>query len=191
MLLKLSENTWTSYSILPEKMTLSEEEFKKLWEERPEKASKVIIYGKEMDVPRRQQSYGISYRFSGTINRAKEFIPIIQKYLDYANEIDTSEGIFNMALVNWYKDGDEYIGHHSDDEKQLISNSPIYCFSFGHARDFLLKNKTTGEVKKLILENNSLVVMGGECQKTHTHSIPKRKKVKEARISITLRKFIV
>jgi len=186
----LTENTWYSYSILPKDMKMNLEEYQQFWDEQPEESSEVIIYGKKMKVPRKQQSYGISYSFSGTLNQSIPMTPLIQKYIDYANSIDDSDGEFNMALVNWYEDGNSYIGFHSDDERQILDKSPIYCFSFGATRDFQFKEKSSGQtVANIPLENNSLVIMGGDCQKTHKHAIPKRLKVKTSRISITLRKF--
>lgn len=183
--------SWYAYCILPDEMKLSPEEFQQLWDEQPEEASTMIVYGQTIEVPRKEQSYGISYNFSGKVHSAKPFTPLIQKYIDFANAIDDSPGTFNMAFLNWYVNGESYIGFHSDDETQLIKDSPIYCFSFGATRDFRFKDKNTNEtIVTIPLENNSLIVMGGKCQSTHKHSVPKRLKVKHPRISITLRKFI-
>ncbi len=186
-----SKKSWIIQSSLDNDLKLEGKQFELLWDSHPIKKGIVKIFGKEIETPRWQQSYGISYSFSGTTNNALPITPLIQKFINWANSHDQSEGEFNMALVNWYLNGDDYIGHHSDDEKQLIPNSPIYCFSFGADRDFILKNKVTKENIKLKLTDNSLIIMGGTCQKTHTHSIPKRKKINNKRISITLRKFKV
>lgn len=103
---------------------------------------------------------------------------------------------FNMALVNWYLNGEDYIAAHSDDERQLVPGEPIACFSFGATRKFHLRPKDGMVARKgaqkvdLMVEDGSLLIMGGECQRTHTHSIPVSKKVKDSRISITLRKFV-
>lgn len=40
-----------------------------------------------------------------------------------------------------------------------------------------------------MLENNSVLVMGGTCQKTHKHGITKNPKIKNYRISLTFRVF--
>ena len=186
-----TNKSWIKYfPSIPETLSLNKEQFEKLWNLHPKEKGIVKIMGKEIETPRWQQAYGQSYAFSGTVNKALPFHPIILKYVNWANEQTKNEkGEFNMALLNWYENGDHYIGHHSDDEKQLIRKSSIYCFSFGASRDFVLKNKITKENTKVELHNNSLIIMGGKCQKTHTHTLPKRKKVNEKRISITLRKF--
>ena len=49
--------------------------------------------------------------------------------------------------------------------------------------------KATKKKQTFLLENNSVFVMGGTCQKTHKHGLPKRKKVKDYRISLTFREF--
>lgn len=188
----LNPNTsWIKYNNnISNELKVDKKDFEILWNLHPIEKGKIKIFNKEIETPRWQQSYGISYKFSGTINIAEEIPEIINKYIIWANSVDTSEGEFNMALVNWYEDGNHYIGEHSDDEMQLINNSPIYCFSFGEERDFILINKKDRTDKtKLYLENNSLIIMGGTCQKTHKHTLPKRLRKKNRRISITLRKF--
>ena len=105
----------------------------------------------------------------------------------------TPRASYNMALVNWYKDGEDYISPHSDNERQLIPGEPIACFSFGATRNFRLRPKKEiegGVSADFFLEHGSLVIMGGNCQQTHEHSIPISKRVTRSRVSITLRKFI-
>lgn len=180
-------SSWIKYLDIPDNLKLNESDFEELWKLRPDDDQYIKIFNKMTKIPRKQQTYGISYCFSGVCFDALPIPEIIKPFIEYANNLE--QGTFNMALVNWYSDGEEYIGFHSDDEKQLITNSPIYCFSFGCPRDFILKSKNSKDEKlKLILDNNSLVIMGGTCQKTHLHSIPKRKN-KTRRISITLRQF--
>ncbi len=170
--------------------------FELLWNLHPKEYNTIKIFNKTVKLPRWQQVYGLSYKFSGIVNKPQEIPKIIQNYIDYANMLEQKKdnfdgNLFNMALVNWYLNGSHYISYHSDDEPELIKNSPIYCFSFGQERDFLLKSNKDKNVEKIVLENNSLIIMGGTCQITHKHSIPKRchKKCPEKRISITLRKF--
>ncbi len=94
-----------------------------------------------------------------------------------------------MLLINWYRDGNDYIGMHSDDEKQMKAETPVATVSLGTQRDFFLVEKKTKKKQVFKLENNSVFVMGGTCQKTHKHGLPKRKKIKTYRISLTFREF--
>ena len=54
-----------------------------------------------------------------------------------------------MLLINWYMNGDDYISMHSDDEKQLVNNSPIVSISLGDTRTFILQNNETREKKNM------------------------------------------
>lgn len=106
-----------------------------------------------------------------------------------------NEDIYKMCLVNWYRDGNDYIGFHSDDEKQIIDGTPIYSISIGAKRKFILKkrnniNDDCLDNYELDLENGSLVIMCGFCQKTHQHSVPKSKKDIGMRINFTFRAFL-
>lgn len=172
----------------------NKEEFELLWNLKPHNRPKIKIFNKLIETPRWFQSYGEDYIFSGIKHESTQINDFIQKYINYANSLEEKEddfdgNYFNMVLINWYKDGEDYIGFHSDNEKQLIENSSIYCFSFGCNRDFIIKSIKSSNKEIINLENNSLIIMKGTCQKTHKHSIPIRKKIKERRISITLRKF--
>jgi len=94
--------------------------------------------------------------------------------------------------VNWYLDGGQYIGPHSDDVTELLPQSEIYSLSFGATRDFLFEDKKASAPRKktvVSLENGTLVIMGGTCQATHKHSVPKDKLVKTRRINVTFRSF--
>ena len=81
------------------------------------------------------------------------------------------------------------MGWHSDDEKEIIENSTIASFSLGEIRTFKLKHKQTKQIKSFQLENGSLLLMRNETQKYWVHSLPKSKKIKNARLNITFRKI--
>jgi alkylated DNA repair dioxygenase AlkB len=74
-----------------------------------------------------------------------------------------------------------YIGHHSDDTRQLESNSTIYSFSYGQTRDFVIQSKNKDFRKVISLQNNTYLKMGGEIHKYYKHSVPKRKNANRKR----------
>jgi hypothetical protein len=97
-----------------------------------------------------------------------------------------------------YEDKKHCIGWHSDNEKQLIPGAPIYSFSFGATRRFLVKSKIKKDDKlAFVMTNNSLVVMGGNTQQQYVHSVPRLGKREERntpsmvgrRINVTFRFF--
>ena len=74
------------------------------------------------------------------------------------------------------------IGWHSDDERQLVPGSPVFSLSWGATREFEVKPLEKSKLRapsvngarvRLDLQNGDLVVMGGNCQKTHAHCIRK------------------
>jgi alkylated DNA repair dioxygenase AlkB len=105
-----------------------------------------------------------------------------------------------MLLLNWYQDGNHYIGYHRDDEKQLLQTATgesfVFSISFGATREFSLKpvNESVGHVSsRLVLRHGDALLMGGRCQKTHKHSILRVNGKKGAmlgrRINMTFRVF--
>lgn len=174
------------YSQIPKDLQLSKEGYKNLWDLHPEEYGQIHLFNKTINTPRWFQNYGHSYKFSGMDHEAQPIPIILQPFIDYVNSLEPTFN-YNGILVNWYKNGSHYIGKHSDDERSLVKNSPIYCFSFGQERKFVVDNKEEKYVYKLL--NNSLIVMGGECQKYYKHSITKTKKSCNSRISVTIRAF--
>lgn len=93
-------------------------------------------------------------------------------------------------VINWYMDGTNHIGAHADDENQLVPDSSIYSFSFGATRDFVVTSKRDKTFKLVLpLEHNACIVMGGSMQKYYKHAVPKRLRVKEPRINVTMRLY--
>ncbi len=164
-------------------------DFDKLWDLHPIKYHTIYYKGRAVETPRWQQAYGKSYNYSGTTNIALPIPELLQSILDWSNDNDTSNYPFNTMLLNWYLNGSHSIAPHSDDTRQLVDKSSIWCFSFGQIRKFILENKQTLEKTNIDLEHNSLITMNDNTQDEYRHSIPKTKKVIDKRISITLRKF--
>jgi len=130
---------------------------------------------------------------------AKKIPEELKCYLDIANKSTYhAEFNFNEIFVNWYQDGNHYIGPHSDDESSLYHNDKgetiVYSITLQEEpgnRIFRLKPKSKGNKDRLDIPllNGQIVVMGGLCQKTHTHQVPKTKKNVGRRINITIRAF--
>lgn len=184
----ISKKSWYIYDKLPSELQLNSEDFEKFYNTKPEKKHKIYIGGKYIDQPRYSQSYGKDYIYSNTISKSLPFTENLTKYVIYANNMGNN---YNMALVNWYENGNSYIGWHSDNEKQIKKQSSIMSITFGAERDFQIREKTNKKNKiNIKLENNSYLIMGGDFQKEFQHQLPKRLKCKEKRINITLREFI-
>lgn len=167
-------------------------DFEELWNLHPEEYGEVILYGKRMKTPRWQQSYDLPYNFSGMLHDALPLPDQFKPFLDWANSLGLGE--FNQKLINWYSNGHHYIGAHSDDEKQLVPNSPIVSISLGAERKFRLRLKgAKGIYKDILLPDRTALIMAGQFQKELTHEIVKisGKKGEKVgrRINITFRQF--
>ena len=152
---------------------------------------KINMYGKEIYVPRYSAWYADenkSYTYSGTTFKPKKW----NKGLLYITErIENTLNLsFNSVLMNWYRDGEDWMGWHADDEKELGTNPIIASVNFGEERDFLIKSNETNEKITIPLKHGTLLIMSGKLQHHWKHSVPKRKKRKNARFNLTFRTII-
>lgn len=118
-----------------------------------------------------------------------EIIDKIRKRVEAWYEMETSEKIeFNVCLLNYYENGQQRIGWHSDRE-EIGRTTPIASVSLGTPRQFLLRSKENGvgDRASLELENGSLVIMENACQMQYLHSVPKQSDVLTGRINLTFR----
>lgn len=98
---------------------------------------------------------------------------------------------FNYILMSLYRDGNDSISYHSDDERFLGKNPMIASLSLGETRRFHLKHKETKERHSYDLSNGSLMVMKGNTQHDWLHAVPKSKKLLGMRINLTFRKMVM
>jgi alkylated DNA repair dioxygenase AlkB len=103
---------------------------------------------------------------------------------------------FNSVLLNYYRNGNDSVAWHADDEVELGKNPIIASVSFGSERSFQLKpkhaaNHTTKKGKfSMVLGHGSLIVMGAGLQENWIHQIAKVKDLLEPRINLTFRNII-
>ncbi|XP_078237963.1 DNA oxidative demethylase ALKBH2 [Pogona vitticeps] len=161
--------------------------------------TKLHIFGKWHNIPRKQVTYGdpgLTYTYSGVTFSPKPWIPVLDCIRDRLR-LATGHA-FNFVLINRYKDGRDHMGEHRDDEKELAPRSPIASVSFGAPRDFVFRHgasrgrnpsRRLGPVK-LLLEHGSLLMMNFPTNRDWYHSLPTRRKVLAPRINLTFRKVV-
>ena len=174
---------------LPPEVAFTNEDINYLWSIRPQNPHIVKIYGKTLETPRLQAAFGRDYAFSGTIVRAQPIPPLLLPLMDFLNEKYNCN--LNMALINWYRDGNDYISPHSDNETQINPNIPIITVSIGATRDFVLTPRDKN-LERVVLKHgsNQVITMFPGCQQVYKHGVPKRKGIRDYRISLTFREFI-
>lgn len=156
--------------------------------ERPE----VVVYNKVVKQARNVGFFSNSsagYMYSGKLMPAK---PIGSSLSTLLQEIELISGnSFNGVLVNQYKDGNDNIGKHSDDESNLMRTSGVVTVSFGATRTFRIRNrKTDSIVLDIEVKSGDILHMKGNFQREFTHELPVRKRIKDERISFTFRNHI-
>lgn len=152
------------------------------WEER-----EITLFGKTYMQPRLIKWIGErEYIYSNERMRVEMFPRRLEEVRE---RLERELGCnFNSVLLNYYRDGNDSMGRHSDDEKELGTRPTIASISLGVQRDFVIVEKL-GMKKRYVfpLGNGSLLIMKEDSQKLYAHELPKRKKLKEGRINLTFR----
>ncbi|CEG61373.1 alpha-ketoglutarate-dependent dioxygenase AlkB family protein [Legionella micdadei] len=151
----------------------------------------IAILGKRVSVPRLISWYGDEeaiYHYSGVRHEP-------QKWTDHLLEIKTvlqeRLGIqFNSVLANLYRNGQDSMGWHADNEPELGENPAIASVSLGAVRQFCLRHKKQKTVLQISLGHGSVLVMQGETQHYWKHALPKMKGIDEPRINLTFRRIL-
>lgn len=153
--------------------------------------SEITIAGQRLKIPRLNAWYGdrgSDYSYSGRLFRARPWLPVLAELKQRVEQ--TTGASFNSALVNLYRDGQDSVDWHSDDEPELGRNPLIASISLGAVRRFQIKHKTRRDLalKTLELDHGSLLLMAGEFQHHWRHRLPKMKGLSQPRINITFRR---
>jgi alkylated DNA repair dioxygenase AlkB len=169
----------------------SDELFEKLRKETNWKQESMKMYGKELLFPRLTAWYsadGKSYTYSGLKN-IPEPMPQVLENIKHTCETK-SDVIFNSALLNYYRSGNDSMGWHADNEPELGKNPVIASLTFGASRKFQFKHRTIpNSIQNVILHHGSLLIMSGTTQHHWLHQLPKVKESGE-RINITFRMIL-
>jgi len=155
----------------------------------PWEVHRIRMFGRQVDSPRLSCWMGdpaARYRYSGT-----EFVP--QPWhpalLPLRDQLSAFCGhAFNSVLLNRYRDGDDGMGWHSDNEPELGPAPVIASVSLGAPRRFLLRRRDDHATKaEVLLDHGDLLVMGGQTQRHYQHSLPKSARPLAERLNLTFR----
>jgi len=166
----------------PEFLSEHRQIFQQLLAENPWEQSQVFVFGKTHNEPRLSCLFGdLNYAYSGATRTAHswETSPLLCEIRDQLTElvrnIRPDHPTFNAVLCNYYRDGNDKIGKHSDDETGLANNAFIGSVSLGETRFFDLQRKTDNEKTRLTLGSGDVVMMGENMQTLYTHAVPQQK----------------
>ena len=122
-------------------------------------------------------------RLNGTLE-AERRPPIVETMRQALSERYDIE--FRTIGANWYRDGRDSVAWHGDRIARTLPEATIAIVSLGGPRRFLLRPTGGGRSVKLDLASGDLLAMGGTCQRTWQHSVPKVTRA-GPRISLTFR----
>lgn len=164
--------------------------FEALSEEIAWQNDMVIMFGKRLEMRRKTAWYGdkpFDYTYSKISRKALPWTPNLLQIKQAAEKL--SGDSYNSCLLNYYCDGDDGMGWHSDDEAELDTDNSIASISFGASRKFTLKHKHTKVSHDLMLENGSALIMYPPTQEFWLHTLRKSKKINAPRINLTFRRI--
>ncbi|MCQ1057964.1 alpha-ketoglutarate-dependent dioxygenase AlkB [Photobacterium sp. ZSDE20] len=149
---------------------------------------KIRMFGREILQPRLQAWCGeAEYTYSGLTMQPDPWTPTLQAIRQQLSALLGQN--FNSVLANQYRNGDDYMGWHQDNEPELGEEPVIASISLGATRRFVLRHRQSKEKKEYLLTNGSLLVMAGELQSFWQHTVPKTKRPTEPRINLTFRQI--
>lgn len=146
----------------------------------------ITLFGRDIMQPRLQAWFSEhNYQYSGLLLQPE---PMPQPISDLRTKCEQFCGqTFNSVLLNLYRNGQDYMGWHQDNEKELGHNPIIASISLGAERKFTLKHKLNKQKLDYTLSHGSLFLMAGEIQHHWKHALPKTKLVSEPRVNLTFR----
>ncbi|MFF2510074.1 alpha-ketoglutarate-dependent dioxygenase AlkB [Streptomyces sp. NPDC058086] len=175
----LGDGAWID--LLPGWLSGADALFARLVDEVPWRAERRQMYEHVVDVPRLLAYY-----------RAGDALP--HPILDearqalsehYARELGEP---FTTAGLCYYRDGRDSVAWHGDRiGRGAREDTMVAILSVGAPRDLLLRPRRGGETVRRPLGHGDLIVMGGSCQRTWEHAIPKTARAAGPRISVQFR----
>jgi len=151
----------------------------------------IRMFGKKMMQPRLISFYAdetIKYSYSNTHfhwSWREEHILLLKEQIKKETWYT-----FNSVLCNLYRNGNDSMWRHADNEKELWPDPIIASLSLWAERIFHLKHRQTQEKEKILLQHGSLLLMKQWTQTQRKHAIMKTKKIVWPRINLTFRNIV-
>ncbi|MFI8610452.1 alpha-ketoglutarate-dependent dioxygenase AlkB family protein [Pseudomonas sp. NPDC077649] len=160
-----------------------------LVDETPWQQPELFIHGHYHRVPRLTAWYGepeARYRYSGKLHQPLPWTPLLD---EIRRQIVKAVGQpLNAVLLNYYRDGQDSMGWHSDAEAELGRNPLIASLNLGGSRRFDLRRVGSTRIgHSLTLEHGSLLVMRGPTQHHWQHQVAKTRQPCAPRLNLTFR----
>ncbi|GLZ35991.1 alkylated DNA repair protein [Lentzea sp. NBRC 105346] len=173
---ELTHGAWVD--VLPGWLQGADALFDRLVSGVPWRADRRTMYDKVVDVPRLLCFYGSDAALPD---------PVLAEARDALNAHYRADPFVTAGLC-YYRDGRDSVAWHGDRiGRGAHEDTMVAILSVGAARPLLLRPNGGGESIKYAVGHGDLIVMGGSCQRTWEHAIPKTAKPVGPRISIQFR----
>ena len=151
--------------------------FNLLKEKVPWEQEILRMFGKEIPIPRLTAWFGDpekTYTYSGILNQPHDW-KLIPELDDMREKLSQACSVnFNSVLLNLYRDGNDSVDWHADDEPELGPEPIIASVSLGETRTFDFRSKYDSKHKRSFeLFSGDVVVMSGVTQQHWEHRVPK------------------
>lgn len=153
---------------------------------------RVRVWGKEIEQPRLTAWFGDagrSYSYSGLQLEPAPWTPLLTQIRRKIEQL--SGGEYNSVLLNLYRDENDSLGEHSDDERELGDKPTIASLSVGAERTMRFRPKPTAPAGakpvSVLLQSGSLLIMKGDTQRHWKHGIAKSTRRLDQRLNLTFR----
>jgi alkylated DNA repair dioxygenase AlkB len=152
--------------------------FERLWEAVPWQAERREMYDRVVDVPRLLCFYGEGDPSPDPV------LADVHRALDEHYEPELGEPFRTVGMC-LYRDGRDSVAWHGDTVgRGSTHDTAVAILSLGAPRALLLRPRGGGAVLRHELGHGDLVVMGGSCQRTWEHAVPKTARPIGPRISV-------
>jgi len=165
--LRLSRGAWVDH--LPGWLDGHDTIFERMMDTISWQQKSRSMYDRIVDEPRLTYSFDTSQE-SGN-NHYPQGLEVIQEMLDSLNQHYDYE--FSTVSLNLYRDGTDSVAWHGDQVARHRLTALVATVSVGEPRPFRLRPKSGGASHTLLLGHGDLTVMGGTCQRTWEHCVPK------------------
>ncbi|MFG2312447.1 alpha-ketoglutarate-dependent dioxygenase AlkB [Streptomyces sp. NPDC048566] len=176
---ELGSGAWID--LLPGWLGGADELFARLAAEVPWRAERRPMYDQVVDVPRLLSFHGAGEPLPHPVlTEARDALSA-----HYAAELGEP---FTTAGLCYYRDGRDSVAWHGDRiGRGSREDTMVAILSVGAPRDLLLRPRGGGPALRRPLGHGDLIVMGGSCQRTWEHAIPKSARATGPRISVQFR----
>jgi alkylated DNA repair dioxygenase AlkB len=172
---ELGAGAWVEH--LPNWLPGADEIFDRLAENVPWKAERRRMYDRVVDVPRLVAWY------SAGAQLPHRTLATARQQLSTHYDIDLV-----TAGLCYYRDGRDSVAWHGDRiGRGATTDTVVAIVSVGEPRALILRPREGGDSTKFELGHGDLFVMGGSCQRTFDHAVPKSARPVGPRISIQFR----